>query len=207
VVLSGIAATVMEVCSHRHIRGLAFASGVYSSVQLCLFTYLISYLNLDLGFSLVAAGLIFSVAQGAGIGGRVLWGVVADRYVPARRLLALLGFTMSLCGIAAMMFSPAWPVGLLILVCALYGASAVGWNGVYLAEVARLAPEGKVGAITGGSQFFTFFGAMAGPPVFGAIASYSGGYASGFALFALLPLVSGLQLWFSAEPRAAAQGA
>lgn len=206
VVLANLAATIFEVCSHRHIRDLAFASGVFSSVQLCLFTYLISYLKLDLGFSLIVAGLIFSVAQGAGIGGRVLWGVVADRFMPARRVLALLGFTMFLCGIATMMFSAAWPVALLVLVCMVYGATAVGWNGVFLAEVARLAPEGKVGVITGGSQFFTFFGAMLGPPVFGAIASYSGGYAYGFALFALLPLISGLQLWFGAAPRPVVPG-
>jgi len=76
----------------------------------------------------------------------------------------------------------------------LYGASAVGWNGVFLAEVARSAPQGQVGTATGGTQFFTFGGAMAGPPVFTAIVSATGSYAWGFAFFALVPLVISLRL-------------
>jgi MFS family permease len=80
-------------------------------------------------------------------------------------------------------------------VCVVYGATAVGWNGVFLAEVARLAPEGRVAIVTGGTQFFTFAGVLLGPPVFGAIVSASGHYGSGFIFLAILPLATGLGLF------------
>jgi hypothetical protein len=71
----------------------------------------------------------------------------------------------------------------------LYGATAVGWNGVFLAEVARLAPDGRVAYLTGGTQFFTFAGVLIGPPLFGAIASATGTYGAGFVVTTALPLL------------------
>jgi hypothetical protein len=76
-----------------------------------------------------------------------------------------------------------------LAVCALYGATAVGWNGVFLAEVARLAPEGRVAYLTGGTQFFTFAGVLIGPPLIGAIAAAAGSYGAGFVATAALPLL------------------
>jgi hypothetical protein len=96
---------------------------------------------------------------------------------------------MILCGGALASFSPAWPAAAVLTVCVLYGATAVGWNGVFLAEVARLAPEGRVAYLTGGTQFFTFAGVLIGPPLFGTIASLSGSYGAGFAATAALPLL------------------
>jgi MFS family permease len=192
--LGRIGAPIAEVCANRPILALALASGVFSSVQTSLLTYLISFLKLELGYTLLAAGLIFSAAQIAGVLGRILWGTVADRLFEPRLVLAALGIAMALCGVAATLFTPGWSFAAILTVCVLYGATAVGWNGVYLAEVARLAPEGRVGMITGGTQFFTFAGGLMGPPVFGAIASATGSYGNGFILFAVLPLITGLAL-------------
>jgi nitrate/nitrite transporter NarK len=157
-------------------------------------TYLVSFLKIELAYSLVAAGLIFSAAQIAGVLGRVIWGAVADRILSPRRVLAILGLTMALCGAAASSFSAPWPLWALLGICLLYGATAVGWNGVFLAEVARLAPDGRVAIVTGGTQFFTFAGVFIGPPVFGAVAAAAGSYAAGFALIAALPFVAVLAL-------------
>jgi MFS family permease len=188
--LRRFAAPVAEVWANRPILELALVSGVYSAVQMSFTTYLVSYLKLELGYSLVAAGLMFSAAQIAGVLGRVLWGAVADRVLEPRRVLAMLGLTMALCGVAAALFTAGWPFPAVLAVCVLYGATAVGWNGVFLAEVARLAPEGRVAIVTGGTQFFTFAGVLIGPPVFGAIAAGTGSYSTGFVLIAALPLAS-----------------
>ncbi len=187
-------APVAEVWSNRPILELALVSGVYSAVQMSFTTYLVSYLKLELAYSLVAAGLMFSAAQIAGVLGRVLWGAVADHVVEPRRVLAMLGLTMALCGVAAALFTVSWPFPAVLAVCVLYGATAVGWNGVFLAEVARLAPEGRVAIVTGGTQFFTFAGVLIGPPVFGAIAAATGSYSAGFVLIAALPLAAGVGL-------------
>src|SRR6266852_3840402 len=97
---------------------------------------------------------------------------------------------MALCALAVALFTSDWPPVAVFAVCVLYGATAVGWNGVFLAEVARLAPQGRVAIVTGGTQFFTFAGVLIGPPVFGAIASMTGSYGTGFALIAALPLLA-----------------
>jgi len=200
--LSAIGAPIAAVWSHPGLMSLALTSAVYSSVQTSLFSYLMLYLIVELDYSLVTAGVVFSVAQVMGIASRPVWGVIADRLHVARQLLSGLGIVMGLCGVAAALFTPATPAAAIVVVCAVYGATAVGWNGIYLAEIARLAPQGKVGLITGGAMLFTFTGALAGPPIFGAVIALSGSYALGFALFALPPFALGLRLAFSARPAA-----
>jgi MFS family permease len=187
--LRALVAPVAEVWANRPVRELAAVSGVYSAIQISFLTYLVSYLKLELGYSLVAAGVVFSAAQIAGASGRVLWGVVADHLLRPRSVLAGLGLVMAVCGGALASFSSAWPTSAVLAVCVLYGATAVGWNGVFLAEVARLSPEGRVAFLTGGTQFFTFAGVLIGPPLFGAIASYAGSYGAGFVATAALPLL------------------
>jgi len=188
--LRSIVAPIAEVSRDRPVLALAVTSGVYSCVQTSFLTYLISYLKLGLGYSLVTAGSVFAVSQLAGVAARVGWGTLADRLVAPRLLLALLGIAMSLCGVAAILFDPGWPVAVVLAVCTLYGATAVGWNGVYLAEVARLAPEGRIATVTGGTQFFTFSGGLLGPPIFGTIVAATGSYGYGFVPIILLPLVN-----------------
>jgi nitrate/nitrite transporter NarK len=188
------AAPLAEVWANRRIRELSILSAVYSAVQISFTTYLVSFLKIELAYSLIAAGLIFSAAQIAGVLGRIAWGAVADRVLDPRRVLAILGVTMALCGAAAASFSPLWPLWAVLAVSLLYGATAVGWNGVFLAEVARLAPDGGVAIVTGGTQFFTFAGVFIGPPVFGAVAAAAGSYGAGFALIAALPFFAALGL-------------
>ena len=97
-------------------------------------------------------------------------------------------------GAAVSFFATPWPFWAVLGICLLYGATAVGWNGVFLAEVARLAPDGRVAIVTGGTQFFTFAGVFVGPPVFGAVAAAAGSYGAGFVLIATLPFAAVLSL-------------
>ena len=180
------------VISHRGLSQLAVISFLYAGMQLCLFTYLVIYLTKDIALSFIAAGFTLSAAQIAGSVGRVLWGIIADRYMSSRLLLGILGLAMSAGSVATAFLSPAWPYYLIIVVIIFFGATAIGWNGVYLAEAARLAPQGQVGAATGGTLFFTFLGVVLGPPLFAAVASATGSYPAGFVFFALLTFAGGL---------------
>ena len=192
--LAVILAPLGEVWADRRMRELAVCSAVYSSVQVCLFTYLVSYLKLELGYTLVVAGLVYSAASMTGVFARIVWGAVADRLFKPRHVLAGLGIAMSAFGFVVAAFNTGWPLGWVMIIAALYAATAAAWNGVYLAEVARMAPAGRVATVTGGTQVFTFAGAMFGPPVFGALVSAGGSYAHGYILFAILPLLMGLRL-------------
>jgi hypothetical protein len=115
-------------------------------------------------------------------------------------MLAVLGLLMAGASYAASRFSPDWPLAAIVGVAGVFGASAIGWNGVYLAEVARRAPAGQVGVATGGTQFFTFLGALSGPPLFAASVSATGGYGGGFAAFAAPPLAVALLLLARGRP-------
>jgi predicted MFS family arabinose efflux permease len=179
---------------------MATISLIFGMTQLALFSYFVTYLNLELGYSLVAAGLIYSSAHTAGIIGRIAWGAVADRWISPRRMLGLLGLMMALSGAAVAVFNADWPLPAVILASAMFGASAVGRNGVFLAEVARLAPPGQVGAVTGGTQFFTFIGALTAPPLFGLMAGLVGGYGKAYFLSCLLPGLAGVYLLARARP-------
>jgi MFS family permease len=189
-----LAGPVRLALAHPRLRDLAFASFGYAAVQLVFITYFVSLLNLELGYSLVSAGLVYAFAHGSGVVGRIVWGAIADRWLAPRRVLAALGVLSAACGVLTATSSASWPFAAVVAVGMLYGASAVGWNGVYLAEVARSAPPGQVGAATGGTQFFTFGGALCGPPLFAAIVSATGSYAWGFAFFAVVPVVVAVRL-------------
>jgi MFS family permease len=151
----------------------------------------------------VSAGLALSVATLAGVAGRILWGLVADRWLAPRRTLALIGGLAAACGIAMSLAQPTWPTLAALVVAAVFGATAVGWNGVQLAEVARLAPRGAAGAVTGATSFVTFSGVVVGPPLFALIASASGSYRISFAVFAA---VSGLSALWMARTTAPEKG-
>jgi predicted MFS family arabinose efflux permease len=186
---------VRLVLEQPALRTLAGCSFLFSIAQLSLTTYLVTYLTDSLAYGLIAAGAVLSISQIGAVMGRVLWGWVADRWVGARRMLAMLATLMAVCSVATALLQTEWPRVLVIAVLFVYGASAVGWNGVYLAEVARQAPAGMAGMATGGTLFFTFLGVVLGPPVFGALSGMFGSYRAGFAALALPLAVTAVVLW------------
>ena len=137
---------------------------------------------------------MLSVAQAAGIVARIMWGVLADRGGRPLRVLGGIGIAMALCAIAFGLISPAWPRMLVVLVCAAFGATAIGWNGVFLAEVAREAPPGRAGEATGGTLFFTYFGILVGPPLFTLLVESGVSYAAAYVLIVMPALACGVWL-------------
>lgn len=170
------------VLANRRIRELAICTTFFSIMQLCLTTYLVTFLTRSHGMSLATAGLILFVAQGAGIGGRLLWGAVADRWFAPRNVLAALALGIGLCSVLLATLPSHLPVWILAIVCGAFGATAIGWNGVYLAEVARLAPKGQAGLYTGGTLFFTYLGVVAGPPAFSVVVEATDSFSVGYGL-------------------------
>jgi MFS family permease len=190
------------VLGHRALSTMAACSFMFSMVQMSLTTYLVTYLHDDLAYGMVSAGLLLSVTQMGGIGGRIAWGLVADRWLGAQKTLALLAILMASSALATALLLPKLPIWGIWSVLLVFGASAIGWNGVYLAEVARQAPEGKASVATGGTLTFTFLGVVIGPPLFGALSSAFGTYRAGFLA---LVITSSLCAWvlYRLKPSAA----
>lgn len=197
-----IVGPVSMVLKDRALRGPVLASFMFAGVQQTFSVFLVTYLVGALDMSLVKAGVALSVSQAAGIAGRIVWGGVADLTGNARRVLGGLGVASAIGVFACATFTVEWPFAAILVVCALVGATAIGWNGVYLAEIARLAPEGQAGRATGGALFVTFFGVVAAPPVFGGLASLTGSYVASFAVLASLTGIAGLALLLPGKGRA-----
>jgi MFS family permease len=173
--MSALTSPIRMVLGHRPLATMAACSFMFCMVQMSLTTYLVTYLHDDLSYGLVSAGLLLSVTQMGGMGGRILWGFVADKWLGAQKTLALLAALMALCSLTTALFLPVLPLWGIWMVLIVYGASAIGWNGVYLSEVARQAPEGKASMATGGTLTFTFLGV-----VIGALSTAFGSYRAGF---------------------------
>jgi predicted MFS family arabinose efflux permease len=196
---------IRVVLSQRALATLAACSFIFSTAQLVLTGYLVTYLSQVLAYGLVTAGLALSVAQIGGIGGRIVWGYVADRGLGANRTLAALAFIMAASSLATALLHTSMPTLLVFAILFVFGASATGWNGVYLAEVARRAPPGMAGIATGGTLAITFLGVVLGPPVFGAVSAALGSLRFGYAALAIPVLVCGIVLVRS-RPRTASGG-
>jgi predicted MFS family arabinose efflux permease len=192
---------IRMVLAHRALLTMASCSFMFSMVQLSLTTYLVTFLHDDLSYGLVAAGLALSVTQLGGIGGRVAWGYVADRWLGARAMLLLLASMMAVCALGSAFLTTDTPHGVVIALLVCFGASAIGWNGVYLAEVARRAPPGMASMATGGTLAFTFLGVVLGPPMFGALSGLFGTYRAGFIGLMVMASVSGTVLYWSQRSR------
>ena len=78
-----------------------------------------------------------------------------------------------------------------MLASALAGIAAGSWNGIYLGEIARAAPEREVGQATAGSTFFVFIGYAFAPAIFGGLVTLTGGYATPYVLAGLGVLAAG----------------
>ncbi len=106
----------------------------------------------------------------------------------------MIGIASALCAFATASFTAAWPLATGLAVAAFFGATAIGWNGVQLSEVARHAPVGETGAITGASGFITFAGVVTGPPLFALLATVTDSYRTGFFAFGTACMICGAAL-------------
>ena len=178
--LAAIFAPLRLIFRSPAILKLSLTGAVYAAIQSCLTTYLVVYFADALGWNVIASGLALTCASVAAVPGRLFWGAVADRTRQAIRVLAVIGAIACASGLALAASGPGWPALLLLAITVVYGASAIGWNGVQVSEVARRAPPGAAGSMVGASGFLTFSGVMLGPVIFAAIVGASGSYRVGF---------------------------
>ncbi len=181
------------------LRALAICSFCFSVCQLTLMTYAITLLHDEVGTSLVLAGVFLSVSQAAGVIGRILWGYLADNFFSTWSVLLALAAGMLLSAIGVFFIDANASQWWIIIVFAGFGATAIGWNGVYLAEVAKRAPEGKSGSVTGGTLAVTYLGVVVGPPAIGLISQATGSFGYGF-LALLLPTIASIILLIRTRP-------
>jgi MFS family permease len=177
----------------RDLKRLATASVPFSALQIVLNAFMVTYAVGTLQLDLVAAGLLLATAQGGGLIGRLAFGLVASRYLSPSATVTGLGYGMSACALLIAFADASWPWPVLLLVAAAFGVTASGWNGVFLAEVARLAPEGRVAEATGAVLVFGFLGLVLGPLLVAGTANVIG-LGAAYAVLGVATLIGTLAL-------------
>jgi len=177
----------------RDIRRLAFAACAFGATQVCLNTFIVTWLIADRELSLTSAGLFAAAAQAAGLLGRPLWGWLASQTGHSIRVLQALGALMSLCAITLGVLGSSLNDIALCVCVVLFGLSASGWNGVFLSEVAERCTAVPIAAATAAAMVPLYLGLIAGPLLFAAISQVAH-FASGFIALAIAAALGTLWL-------------
>ena len=185
--------TLAAVTRARPLRTLSFACFAFNGLQTVFTSYYVITLT-QLGYSLEAAGAMYSLAMIVAVPGRIFWGWLAGAYVAPRVLMAGLALGMAAGAAALGMIGADWPVWLTACVAVALSATVMSWHGVVLSECVRLAPPGMPGAATGGVLSFGQVGGLLLPLLYAAILGTSGDPGIGFLVCGLPGLVVGVML-------------
>jgi MFS family permease len=185
--------TLRAVVGTRELRNLSYACFAFNAVQTIFTVYFVVYLT-TMGYSLVAAGFLFSIAVTIAVPGRIIWGLLGSTYVHPRTMMAALAVGMAISMVLLSICAEGWPTIVIGIVATLISATALSWHGVLLAETAREAPEGARGAVTGGVLSFGQVGALTAPAIFSLLLGITNSYGIGFIVCSLPALFIGIAL-------------
>ena len=164
------------------LRWMSIGGFTYAFTQLSLSTFAVTILVVEAQFALIAAGAVLAAIQAAGIIGRVLWGIVADRWGIGDTLLLVIG-VMNIAGAFAMVWiGPDWPVWVIYFFFVSFAASALGWTGVFISETVGHAPREQSGAVAGGIGVPVYAGVIFGTAVLSALAEAMGSVSNTYAV-------------------------
>jgi MFS family permease len=166
------------------LRPMCFIGMLFSATQAIVVNFTVVYAVDGLQMSYVLAGALLSAATLAGAFGRVFWGALADLLRRPSAVLAGIGGIVAMAAVAMAFSTPAWPTTAIYIVCTILGGTAVGWNGVFIAEAASRAPPGRAAEFTGATQLFVFGGALLSPLLFRSVLAITDGYEAGYLLLA-----------------------
>ncbi|WP_338661956.1 MFS transporter [Pararoseomonas sp. SCSIO 73927] len=167
--------SVRVLRAHPSLPLLTGLCASFSVLQSCLMAFTATYAITRHGASLAEAGRIVAVMQLASMAGRIALGGLADRMGHALRhlLLQALASALAVALLVAVGGEGAWA---LYGCAALVGVTAIGWNGVHMAELARVSPLHLVSDVTSAVGLFGFVGSILGPLAFTLLVGWTGSY-------------------------------
>jgi MFS family permease len=184
--LHGLSALVRNAA----LRFMALTGLLLAAVQLCLVAFLVVAFVEELGYGAVAAGAVLAALQAVSVFGRIGWGWIADRIGNGLAVLIFICAILAVSFLAASSFGLTTPAALVISTFVVISSTAVGWNGIFMAELAQMSGPTRVGEITGSAMFFTFLGVVIGPAAFTMIQPAFGGILPSYLLLAAASLLA-----------------
>jgi MCP family monocarboxylic acid transporter-like MFS transporter 10 len=134
-------------------------------------TYLEVY-GTEIGLSPDFAFYLIPIANAASLIGRVGSGILTDRFGPLNTLIP----STLIAGIVTFAWPHARTTGSLIVVACIYGIACGVFVGMLAAPVAKMGEMEDVGRRTGMLMSVISAGAVAGPPISGAIRDATGSF-------------------------------
>ncbi len=174
------------------VTALAFSFAV---VQGSLFSFSVTYLVIGRHLPLATAGVVYAGMQFAGVFARVFLGWLADRIGrPAHNLTAQAFVAAGMVAVyGSLPDQPAFVLA--VTVATATGFVAASWNGIYMAEVARLSAPDQIAELTSSSAVITFLGYVSGPTAFALLVTWTEGYRVPFmAVAAQLAVMAAVQV-------------
>jgi MFS family permease len=180
-----------------NLRNLCWGMFAFVGLQGLFNSIFATYAQLDLGMDKRTALDILVVVNITAALARILWGWIGSSLAPSRIVLSALAFIMAAATIALGAATSEIPVWLIATAALAFGASALSWHGLLLSEVARMAPAGQVGPVTGGVLFFGALGMLTYPFVAKQLLDFGVGYNVIFFLASVPALLMGFKLLLS----------
>jgi predicted MFS family arabinose efflux permease len=185
-------ASLRSALSEPGTRRLALVAGVYAMNQAALTTYLVPGLFWLHGLSVGKSAGYLAIATMAGAAARIVFGMTTSRYGRAGLHLALIGL---LTGLAWLLLL--WPLPSALRLTAgsmLLGMTAMGWNGILLAELGMAAPAGRTAEAVATGTSFAYLGVLVAPLAFVQLDHALDSKTGALAGIALLAVIAGAML-------------
>jgi MFS family permease len=176
----------------RNIRLLTLWGCLVVTGQYTVLAFLALDLHQSVGLSLVTASLLVSLANAAGIAGRIFWGAISDRAVSRGRKPLLMVLNLSGLVAALLMFATprSAPVGVFVVLAAVLGFALVGYQGLWITLLAEMAGPKRVGAATGFAVTFTQVAISLTPPAYGLVADVANTYRAVWGALVIVLLIA-----------------
>lgn len=193
---SSLSRSARVLSSHAALPMLTALGVSFSVTQASITAFTATYMVTQHGKTLAQAGHLVATLLVASTVARIFFGWLADRMGSGLHLLCLLAIAAG-SAIALLIATGSANPWLLYPCMALVGATSMGWNGVHMAELARVSPPALIGDVTSGASLFGFIGSICGPLAFAVIANRTGSFDWPFLLVAGQLAVSGaFALWY-----------
>lgn len=171
-----VAAPFAVLGANRSLLAIAFLAFSFALVQGSLFSFSVTYLVTDRGLHLSDAAFAYATMQACGALARVALGWLADRTGTPARNLTIQAMAAAVLVAIYGTFPASPPFLLTALVTGAVGFLAASWNGIFLAEIARLSPVDRVAEATSASTLCAFLGYVTGPTLFSLLVTLTGTY-------------------------------
>lgn len=168
------------------LRRMGLAGGCLGVGQSAWFAFLVTYLVVELHWTLTAAGALFALMQLVSALGRPLAGFISDRLGEGLRVLRWAVIGSGLTTLALALCTPAWPTWSVVALAVMAGLTVASWNGVQFAEVARLAPPETLNETMTGATLLLLLAYVVGPAIFSLVVVAGASFGAAFGFTALV---------------------